>query len=333
MPTARIAVVVLNYRTPDLTLQAAASAAADVDAARDCVVVVDNCSPDDSADLIEDGLQELGQPHVRLVRSPVNGGFAAGNNVGIRAVSAEAYVLLNSDTIVRPGAIPTLYSTLTAERDRGICSPRLEYEDGEPQISCFRQHSPFSELIKGARTGLVTKALKHFDVPLGVQKHKTEVQWTSFACVMIDKRVFDSIGLLDEGFFMYYEDADFCRETTRAGFKIVHDPSARVVHLRGKSSPVKEATRLKQARPAYYYEARGRYFRRAYGPLGALAANALWSMGRALALPRELVGQKERHTVQQEFLDNWRGTFEKRGTSEKRGTFERHSPESQEPRG
>jgi GT2 family glycosyltransferase len=258
---------------------------------------------------------------VRLVRSPINGGFAAGNNVGIRAVRAEAYLLLNSDTIVRPGALLTLYSTLMESSDRGLCSPRLECEDGEAQISCFRQHSPLSELIKGARTGLVTQALGRFNVPLGVQKHVSEVPWTSFACVMIKKSVFDAVGLIDEGFFMYYEDADFCREATRAGFKIVHDPSAHVVHLRGKSSPVKEATRLKKARPDYYYEARARYFRRAYGPLGALAANALWTMGRAMALPRELVGQKERHTVKREFRDNWRTTFENKETkSAERGS-------------
>src|SRR5690606_28314723 len=102
-PHARIAVIVLNYNTAPLALQAALSAADDLDAEKDVVLIVDNNSPDGSADVIEEALSKMDRACVRLVRSPVNGGFAAGNNVGVRAVSAEAYVLLNSDTIVRRG--------------------------------------------------------------------------------------------------------------------------------------------------------------------------------------------------------------------------------------
>lgn len=309
LPSCRIAVVVLNYGTPDLALQAAESAVRNLDPEQDRVLIVDNKSPDNSVERIEAGLLDLDLPHVSLIESPRNGGFAAGNNVGIRSVQAEAYVLLNSDTIVREGALARLHETLNGDPRIGICSPRLEFEDGEAQISCFRAHSPVSELLKGASTGILSKALESWEVPLGVKDSLVDVTWTSFACVMIRREVFDTIGLLDEGFFMYYEDADFCRLTRQGDFRIVHDPTARVVHLRGKSSPVKEATRLRQARPQYYYEARNRYFRRAYGPLGALAANSLWTLGRALALPREAIGQKPPHTVKNELKDNWKSTF------------------------
>jgi GT2 family glycosyltransferase len=124
---------------------------------------------------------------------------------------------------------------------------------------------------------------------------------------MIGRRVFEQVGLLDEGYFMYFEDADYCRNARKAGFRVVHEPAARIVHLRGKSSPVKEASRLKKRRPSYYYEARGRYFRRGYGPAGLILANLAWTLGVLLVLPRQLVGQKPSTVMEGEFLDNWRG--------------------------
>lgn len=309
-PRVRIAAVVLNYKTAELSLQAAKSAAQDLDPERDVVLIVDNQSPDDSAAVITEGIAKMGLPHVHLVQSAENGGFAAGNNAGIRRAVADAYLLLNSDTIVRPGAMSALLSTLMSSPQIGIVSPRLEFEDGEPQTSCFRYHSLASEFISGAQTGPVTRLLQSWDVSMGVQAEQVEVPWTSFACVLIRKEVFQTVGLLDEGFFMYYEDADFCRVVRAAGFSVVHNPAAKVVHLRGKSSPVKEAGRLRKRRPGYFYAARGRYFRRAYGPWGAAAANALWTLGRLVALPREVIGHKDRHTVEGEFRDKWIDTFD-----------------------
>lgn len=309
-PLRRIVAVVLNYRTPDLTIQAAHSVAADLSPGEDRVVVVDNHSPDDSLEKLRAGLDLHKYPHIELVASPDNGGFAAGNNVGILAVSAQAYLLLNSDTIVRQGATKQLLSTLQKSPEVGIASPRLQFEDDQAQISCFRHHSLMSELISGAQTGPVTRLLKRWDVPLGVQETEAPVPWTSFACVLIRREVFEKVGLLDEGFFMYYEDADYCRQVNASGFRIVHNPAAQVVHLRGKSSPVKEAGRLGKARPGYFYAARARYFRRAYGPWGAALANIMWTTGRAIALPREILGNKKPHTVDREFYDKWRDTFD-----------------------
>lgn len=305
--SSRIAAIVLSYRTPDLVAQCLRSVAPELDAERDRVVVVDNDSGDDSARRIRAVIADEGWPHVSLVESGQNGGFAAGNNVGIRSVDAEAYLLLNSDTVVRPGAPRRLYDTLFSAADAGICSPRLEFSDGTPQISCFRHHSPVSELIAGCSTGPVRRVLDGWDVPLEVSDRPSEPDWTSFAAVMIRQAVVATVGLLDEGFFMYYEDADYCRAARRAGFRVVNEPRARVVHARGKSSPVKEQTRLGLRRPRYYYASRNRYFRKAYGPLGPLAANSMWTLGRTIAWLREAVGNKDRHTVERELVDNWVG--------------------------
>lgn len=304
---ARIAVIVLNYCTPELALQAAASAVEDVDPEQDLVIIVDNASPDGSADTLASELAQRSWTNVRLIRSAVNGGFAAGNNVGIRAASAEAYLLLNSDTIVKNGTISRLFAVLREDRRVGIASPQLTEPDGQPQVSCFRFHSLASEFARGSSTGLISKLLSGSRVAIGVQNSRVDVPWTSFACVLVSRTVIDEVGPLDEGYFMYFEDADYCRMVREAGFRIVHEPQGRVVHLRGKSSPVKQASRQRKARPAYYYAARNRYFTRRYGPWGPAAANLAWSVGNCIMLLRELVERKQPVRVEGEFLDNWRG--------------------------
>jgi N-acetylglucosaminyl-diphospho-decaprenol L-rhamnosyltransferase len=103
------------------------------------VVVVDNHSEDGSADTIEAWLVEHDEHGmVKLVRSPDNRGFSAGNNLGIRAWSARFYLLLNSDTLVRPGAMAALMDTAGRFPEAGLLSPRLEWPNGEGQESCFR---------------------------------------------------------------------------------------------------------------------------------------------------------------------------------------------------
>jgi len=303
----RLAAIVLNYRTPALVLDCLASLVPELDPARDAAVVVDNASGDESAEAIRRCAAESSWKTVRVVESPRNGGFAAGNNVGIRSVSAQAYLLLNSDTLVRPGAIARLFETLEADPAVGIVSPRLEWPDETPQVSCFRLHNPTSELIYAAGTGLIRRLLERWDVPLPISDSPFEPAWTSFAAVMIRAAVLDQVGLLDEGFFMYYEDEDYCRRTRRAGWRISHEPRARVVHLRGGTSPVKALSAARKRRPRYYYASRSRCFRKAYGPAGLFAANLFYSVGRAIAWSRELVGDKLPHAAERELLDVWRG--------------------------
>jgi GT2 family glycosyltransferase len=304
----RVAAVVLNYRTPDLVVDCVESVLRALDPTRDIALVVDNASGDGSAEKIRRVLVERGWTgRVRLVEAAENAGFAAGNNVGIRAVDAEAYLLLNSDTLVRPGAVETLFAALDADPELGLVSPRLEWPDGTPQVSCFRLHSPWSELIAGSGTGPIRSLLARWDVPLAVRETPFEPEWTSFAAVMLRRETVERVGLLDEGFFMYFEDADYCRRVWRHGLRVRHIPEARVVHLRGGSSPVKALSAARKRRPRYYYASRSRFFRRAYGTAGLLAANLMWTLGRGVAGLRQVLGRKRRHTVERELLDLWRG--------------------------
>lgn len=302
----RLAIVIVNYRTPKLVIDSLASLVGQVEVGLDTVIVVDNASGDDSVPTIEAAIAEQNwQDWARVIPSPVNGGFSAGNNVGIKAVEADAYLLLNSDTIVRPGAIATLLEALATHPDVGLIGPRLEWPDATPQISCFRYRSPVSELISAAKTAPITKLLSRWDVPIPVSDQPIEAQWVSFACVLIRRQVIDQIGLMDEGYFMYFEDIDFCRQAKNARWKIRYYPLARVVHLRGGSGTVKSDMAARKRPRAYLYASRSRYFTKFYGPFGLLLANTAWLTGRSISFIRELVGHKSPHVCEYTSVDIW----------------------------
>ncbi len=303
----RVAAIVLNYKTPELAASCARSALACLDPERDVLLVVDNDSGDDSAERLRKELAGVTRPEARVIESGHNGGFAFGNNVGIRSVSARAYLLLNSDTIVSPGAVESLFAFLESHPRAGLVGPRLEWQDGEVQQSGFRFHRPVTELIAGSATGPIQRLFARWDVPLEVSATPRPVEWASFAAIMIRAEVIRAVGGLDEGYFMYFEDSDYCLAAARAGFQTWQEPAARVVHLRGQSSPVKRLHAARQRLPRYYYASRARYYRKNFGPAGWLAANLAWTAGRGVSWLRETLGSKERHTVERQLLDTWRG--------------------------
>jgi GT2 family glycosyltransferase len=271
------------------------------------VIVVDNGSDDGSADAIEDALRERGwDAWVTLVRSPANGGFAAGNNVGFRTTEASVYLLLNSDARVRPGAIDAMLESMSERPEAGMLGPRLEDPDGTPQVSCFRYRTPASELLAAAATGPVSRLFDGHTIALGVFDEPAEAPWVSFACVLVRREVIERAGMMDEGYFMYFEDIDYARRVRKAGWTIVHDPGPRVVHLRGGSSSVKHALKTRGRVPRYYYESRSRYFAKFYGGVAGLwVTNVAWLAGRAISRGREWLGSKEPHVCAWECADNW----------------------------
>jgi N-acetylglucosaminyl-diphospho-decaprenol L-rhamnosyltransferase len=306
----RLCVIIVNYQTPGLVLDALESLAAQLDASQDQVVVVDNGSGDDSAARIEQAIAARGLARwCRVIRSPHNMGFAAGNNIGIRAVEASYYLLLSSDCLPRDRAITTLLTEMHRHPGVGIGGPRLESSDGVPQASCFRDHSAVSELLAAAKSGPLSTFLQSFDVALPVSKDPIEADWVSFACAMIRREVIDKIGLLDEGYFMYFEDSDYCRAARAVGFRIRYFPKARVVHLGDEPLSEAQTSPARQRPPRYFYASRARYFRKGYGVVGFWMANALWQVGRSVSLGRELVRHEAPASRKKEWLDNWTDTF------------------------
>lgn len=306
--TVDLAVILLNYRRADLVEDCLASLEGECRAAPGVrVVVVDNASGDGSGPRIAAAIERRGWGGwARLVESPVNGGFSAGNNLGIASIEAEHYLLLNSDTLVRPGALAALLGALRAQPDVGLIGPRLEGLDGVAQESCFRFHTPWSELMAAAATGPISRLLRRHQIALPAAAAPHDTPWISFACVMIRAAALREIGPLDEGYFMYFEDVDYCRRAWEKGWRVRYEPAARVVHLRGGSSPVKQAFAERRRVPRYYFASRTRYFAKHYGGVfGVVAANCAWLAGRAVSALRELAGHKRPHTAQRHARDLW----------------------------
>jgi GT2 family glycosyltransferase len=305
--TRDIAISIINFRTPDLTIECARSALDQILDGIDAeIVIVDNRSDDGSLDALSAWIAGLpdGAP-VRVVASETNSGFSGGHNQGMAAVAAEYYLLLNSDAVLRPGFMARILAEARAHPEAGFIAPRLEGEDGVVQISCFRFPGPLSEFIRGANSGPVTRLFQARDVPLGADPDPAAVDWASFACILVNGAMVAEIGPMDEGYFLYFEDAEYCLRGRRAGWRLHRCPEAVAVHFRGGSGPVKALARARKRLPRYYYSSRTRFLYQAYGYAGLWAANLLWLAGRGMAGLRQLFGRRSNNFRQAEVVDIW----------------------------
>ena len=301
-----IVVSIINYRTGEMTLDCVRSVLADIGDLDVHVVVVDNRSDDGSAELIEEWIAAQTPPvPVTLVRSETNSGYSGGHNQGMSARPAEASLILNSDALLRPGALAALLGALRARPKLGLVGPRIEYEDGTVQDSCFRFPTPLGELTRAARTGLVTRLLRRSDLSLGSAPDPAAIEWVSFACVLVRGSMRAEIGPMDEGYFLYSEDIDYCWRARRAGWAIAQAPEARAVHFRGGSGPVKTLIAARKRLPAYFYASRARFFRLAHGHAGLLAGNLLWYVGRGIRIVKGALKGEPRSGPEKEWLDIW----------------------------
>jgi GT2 family glycosyltransferase len=201
-------------------------------------------------------------------------------------------LLLNPDTIVRPGALRELFAFMEDRPDVGIAGSRLEGPDGTPQRSAFRFPSILGELEGGVRLGLLSRLLSRWVVAPEVPEVPGATDWVSGACMIVRGAVFEEIGLMDEGYFMYYEEVDFCRRARRASWPCWYVPMARVVHLGGRSSGVDDRRAARGRRPSYWFHARRRYFLNHHGRFSMALADLAWSLGYATYRLRRPVQRK-----------------------------------------
>jgi N-acetylglucosaminyl-diphospho-decaprenol L-rhamnosyltransferase len=294
------AVVIVNYRTPGLVVDCLRSLTAEVRAEPDLrAEVVDNASGDNSVQVIGDAIRREGWDWATLRPLDHNGGFAFGNNAAIRDVLTSGkpphYVwLLNPDTVVRPGAATALIDFLEAHPDAGIAGGRLESPDGTPQTSAFRFPSLLSEVEDTVRVGMVSRILAPYRVPSPVRDEAHRTDWVNGASLMVRREVFETVGLMDERYFLYFEETDFCRRVRAAGWPIWHVPASRVIHLEGQSTGVTGANMAKKRRPRYWFDSRARYFRKHHGATYALFADLVFIAGFAFwRLHRRLRGKAD----------------------------------------
>ncbi|MCX7596849.1 MAG: glycosyltransferase family 2 protein [Fischerella sp.] len=295
----RLLVVILNYRTPQLTIACLRSL---VDEVRSLpgtrVVVVDNASGDGSVAQIQTAIAtESWSEWASLLPLEHNGGYAFGNNAAIRLGLESTnpppyFLILNPDTIVRPGAIEALVNFMDEHPDVGIAGSRLEDPDGTPQRSAFRFHTIFSELDSGLRLGVVTKLLSRWVVAPPVREDTYQTDWVSGASMIVRREVFESVGLLDEKYFLYFEEVDFCLQARKAGWSCWYVPASRVVHLVGQSTGVNNPNQEPKRLPKYWFDSRRRYFVKNHGWLYAALADATWLFSFLLWRWRRVIQRK-----------------------------------------
>jgi len=236
-----LAIVIVSYNAKDDLLACLRSLREAPPRVSHDIVVVDNASDDGSADAAR------GVPGVRVIALDGNGGFAAANNVGIRATQSALVLLLNSDTIVPAGAIDALVARLRAVPEAGAAGPRLVDGGGEPELSFGRMMSPLTEYRQKHRSRAWT---------MRETGREQFVDWVSGACLLVWRRDADAAGLLDERFFLYTEDVDFCHSIRALGRKILFTPVATMTHLRGRSRASQPEASRRQYRRSHvaFYE-------------------------------------------------------------------------------
>jgi N-acetylglucosaminyl-diphospho-decaprenol L-rhamnosyltransferase len=205
------------------------------------IVVVDNASTDGSA------AAARRWPDATVIEAGSNVGFARANNIGIRSSRGTNLLLLNSDTIVPSGAIDRLLAELEREPDVAVAGPRLVDGSGRAELSFGRMIGPLNELRqkRRARSGGVD----------GLTKHRQYPDWVSGACLLVRRADAEAVGGLDERYFMYAEDVDFCAAIRARGRRILFTPDVEVVHLRGRSAasaPAATRAAYRRSQLAFY---------------------------------------------------------------------------------
>lgn len=313
---ANVAVVVVNYRTPDLALRCLEA----VEKERRALpllrlIIVDGFSNDGSAEKIRMAICDPRYASwVTLLALPINGGFGWANNQAILKLLAGGLTpkfihLLNPDTAVEPHAIEALVRLLLERPDAAAAGSQLLEEDGSESGSAFVFPTLLGEFARGARTGLVESLLRIKREGLALREAR-DVDWVTGASVMLRTTALQQAGLFDDGFFLYHEEIELMWRLRACGWQIVHEPASRVLHAGGAATGVNvRPTKgpIIPRRPAYWYESRRRFFARSRGPLSVPLALGMWTAGYGFFRLRRALGLAPgSKLLEHELSDQWK---------------------------
>jgi GT2 family glycosyltransferase len=248
-----LSIIIVNWNTRDLLCQCLDSLTQKVEGIEMEILVVDNGSTDGSVAAVRDKF-----PGVRLIENPVNMGFAKANNQAISLSSGEYLLLLNPDTQVKDETVVKMLSFMDAHAEAGLVGAQLLNADGSKQNSIANFPSLATELLnKSLLRRLFPEKFpgKGRDYPGPV-----EVDSVIGACMMVRRKAVEQMGLLDEKFFLFLEETDWCYRIKKAGWKVYHIPQAEIFHFQGKSAEAEKG----KAR-IEYYRSRYHYFRKNRG--------------------------------------------------------------------
>lgn len=256
-PVPPISVVIVSFNTQSELLRCLDSLAGNVSLPLE-VIVVDNASQDGTVEALH-----RHQSRVRLITNDENTGFARACNQGLRAARAPLVLILNSDTEVRPGAVEALAQTLERDPHAALAGPRTLNSDGTLQASFGPPLTLMGEwqqrrLMRGLRARR-PEALHDLE---RAWRGEREPAWISGSCMLARRGALEEVGLFDEGYFLYEEDVDLCLRLKRAGWRMVLEPAAEVIHHLGRSTqkaPRLASLEYQRSHLRYYRKHNGRF--------------------------------------------------------------------------
>jgi len=246
-----LSIVIVAWNVRDLVLDCLASIDAAKLGVRYEVILVDNGSVDFTVEAVTRQF-----PETRILALPKNIGFGAGNNRGLEVMRGRVAVLLNSDTIVLPGGLEACVRHLDENPEVGVVGPQLLNPDRSKQNCIHNSPNLVSELVGQSLLRRLFK--RRYPSKLVDYAAPVEVEAVLGACLFVRREVVEQVGMIDEGYFFFLEETDWCHRIREAGFRIVHLPDAYVIHLYGESTKKKTPLRTR----IEFYRSRYLFFRK-----------------------------------------------------------------------
>lgn len=294
-----LSIIVVNWNAKDLLRKCLEHVIATTEATSYEIIVVDNASSDGSQHMLRQDFSD-----VRLIPNTENVGFAAANNQGIAISSGRYVLLLNSDAFVEAQTIDMMVKFMDEHPEAGMSACKLLYEDGSLQPSCYA----FPTLLTEFYTALQLDKLFRRSPVFG----RFLMTWWDFndvrdvdtvmgAFMLVRREVVEQVGMMDESYFMYSEESDWCYRIKKQGWKILYNPEVQAVHLWGGSSQ-----RVRTEMFLQLYRSKVTFFRKHYGALAAALLKLIIGFGCLLRIGPGVLyyrnGQRDKHQAFQKLL-------------------------------
>jgi GT2 family glycosyltransferase len=273
-----VSVIIVNWNTKDLLRDCLSSVyerAGDVDYE---IIVVDNASTDGSAEMVKSVFK-----HVILIENPDNRGFARANNQGMAVAKGRYVLLLNSDTVVLDNAIANTVRFADAHPRAAVTGCRVLNPDGTVQLTCFMFPSVLNMLLSSTYLYKLFPKNRFFGrerMTWWDRSDERQVDVVTGCFMLVRREAIDQVGMMDERFFMYAEETDWCYRFRQSGWEVLFAPVGRIIHFGGQSASQKPVAMIVQLRLSIL-----RFIRKHYGRPAHLVARFLTALFFAVRLP------------------------------------------------
>lgn len=230
----KLSIIIVNYNTGQLTRACIKSILGQSFSWPFEIVVVDNASVDESVELLRSEW-----PEIKIISNLTNVGLAGGVNMGLRVATGQYRLVLNPDIVVLDGAIKTMVDYMEERPQVGIAGGKLLSPNGRLQYSCYEFYRPLTIMYRRTWLGKTkrgSKAVRKFLMKDYDHKAAAEVDWLMGACLMVNELALKQVGGMDERFFLYFEDVDWCRRFWLCGWKVLYLPDAKFSHYHQRTS-------------------------------------------------------------------------------------------------